>query len=334
MNSQNLDLNLLRVFDAVMTEKNLTRAADRLAMTQPAVSNSLKRLRAALKDELLIRTSHGVRATPYATRIWPGIRGALDSLQSAISPIAFDPATVTVTFRVAMPDSIAALLLPPLVGLVEQVAPGMQLQILSLTTREPRPMLHAGEADMAIGSFPGVVAGPAAGSESENESAGIEIDHARLYSGKYVCVMRRDHPLASGELTLDDYCAANHLQLSVAGRARGMVDERLAKLGRRRTTVLTVNQYFTAGRVIANSDLLTILPLHLLTATGMQDALMWKELPFSMPEMNVDMVWQRQETRNPAHRWLREKILHFVEDSTDSDTHMLLSRVELSGVVH
>jgi DNA-binding transcriptional LysR family regulator len=332
MNNENLDLNLLRVFDAVMTEKNLTRAADRLAMTQPAVSNSLKRLRAALNDDLLIRTSHGVRATPYATRIWPRIRGALDSLQSAISPAAFDPATVKVTFRVAMPDSIAALLLPPLVRLVEQVAPGMQLQILSLTTREPRPMLHAGEADMAIGSFPGVVAGPAIASDSN--SAGVEIDHARLYSGKYVCVMRRDHPLAGGELTLDDYCAANHLQLSVAGRARGMVDERLAKLGRRRTTVLTVNQYFTTGRVIANSDLLTILPLHLLTATGMQDALAWKELPFSMPEMNVDLVWQKQETRNPVHRWLREQIVHFVEDNTDRDTHMLLSRVDPSEALH
>jgi DNA-binding transcriptional LysR family regulator len=328
MNHQNLDLNLLRVFDAVMAEKNLTRAADRLAMTQPAVSNSLKRLRAALHDELLIRTAHGVRATPYATRIWPGIRSALGTLRSAISPVDFDPATVAVSFRLAMPDSIAALLLPPLVALAEHAAPGMQLQILSLTTREPRPLLHAGEADMAIGAFPGVLEGQ----PGEGDSAGIEIDHVRLYSGKYVCVMRTGHPLASGKLSLDDYCAANHLQLSVAGRARGMVDEKLAKLGRRRTTVLTVNQYFTAGRVIANSDLLTILPVHLLTATGMQDALVWKELPFSMPEMNVDLVWEKQETRNPAHRWLREKIMHFVDDSIDHDTHMLLARANASPV--
>lgn len=314
MSFKNLDLNLLRVFDAVMSEQNLTRAADRLAMTQPAVSNALKRLRDALGDELLVRTAHGVRATPRAEELWPTVREALAGLQAAIAPAAFDLSKVETTFRLAMADSTATLFLPTLVSAIEREAPGMRVRMAPLTTRDPRPMLLSADIDLAVGSFPGVLAQLAAGQGALSST----IRHHRLYTGKYVCVMRAGHPLAGVEMTLDRFCETHHLQVSFSGRARGMVDDELARMGRKRTTLLTVNQYFTAGRVIANSDLITILPYHLIAATGMRDALVWKALPVALPEMHVDMVWHERNERNKAHLWLRDQILRAVEISRES----------------
>ncbi|WP_151445658.1 LysR family transcriptional regulator [Lacisediminimonas profundi] len=314
MSFKNLDLNLLRVFDAVMSEQNLTRAADRLAMTQPAVSNALKRLRDSLGDELVVRTAHGVRATPRAEELWPTVREALSSLQAAIAPAVFDLSRVEATFRLAMADSTATLFLPTLVNAIEHEAPEMRVRMVPLTTRDPRPLLLSSDIDLAVGSFPGVLAQLAAGQGVLSTT----IRHQGLYSGKYVCVMRAGHPLAGGEMTLDRFCEAHHLQVSFSGRAHGMVDDELSKIGRKRTTLLTVNQYFTAGRVIANSDLITILPYHLIAATGMKDALVWKELPVTLPEMHVDMLWHERNARNRAHQWLREQILRAVEISRES----------------
>src|SRR5437899_7149854 len=135
-----LDLNLLRGFDAVMTEQNLTRAAGRLAMTQPAVSNALKRLRDSLHDDLLIRTAYGVKPTPRAEALWPTVRHALSELEAAVTPTTFDASTAQATFRMAMADATAALWLPALAHSIENEAPGLNARMVPLTTREPRPM--------------------------------------------------------------------------------------------------------------------------------------------------------------------------------------------------
>lgn len=303
-----LDLNLLRVFDAVMTEQNLTRAADRLAMTQPAVSNALKRLREALGDELLIRTAHGVKPTPHAEALWPTVRHALSELEEAVMPTSFDASNARVTFHLAMADATAALWLPALVRSIEREAPKIKVRMSPLMTREPRPMLLRGDIDLAIGFFPGVVAQLTGGPDTP-------IRHEQLYSGKYVCVMRKDHPLAKGPLTLDGYCSANHLLVSFSGRARGLVDDALAQLGRERRILLTVNQFFTGGRVVASSDLVTVLPRHLIASTGMTGALIAKDLPFPMPEIHIDMLWHERDARSPAHKWLRQHLTAITADS-------------------
>jgi DNA-binding transcriptional LysR family regulator len=303
-----LDLNLLRVFDAVMTEQNLTRAAGRLATTQPAVSNALKRLRDALGDELLIRTAHGVKPTPRAEVLWPIVRRTLADLEEAVAPaVNFDVSKAVATFRMAMADATAVLWLPALVRSIESEAPGVNVRMVPLTTREPRPMLLRGEIDLAIGFFPGVVA----------QLAGepyTPIRHSRLYSGEYVCVMRKNHPLAKVELTLDAYCAANHLLVSFSGRAHGLTDEALAQIKRERRILLTVNQFFTAGRVVANSDLITVLPRHLIASTGMSGSLISKELPFSLPTVHVDMLWHERDARSPSLAWLRAHVSSMMAD--------------------
>jgi DNA-binding transcriptional LysR family regulator len=120
--------------------------------------------------------------------------------------------------------------------------------------------------------------------------------------------MRRDHPLTKQELTVEAYCKANHLLVSFSGRAHGLVDEALAQLGCERRILLTVNQFFTAGRVVANSDLITVLPRHLMASTGMSDQLASRELPFAMPPVHLDMLWHERDGRSPAHQWLRKHL--------------------------
>ena len=310
VNFRTLDLNLLRVFDEVMAARNLTRAAASLAMTQPAVSNALRRLRDALGDELVVRAGYGVTPTPRAIALWPVVREALASLQASVAPTVFDPATSRQNFVLAMADATAAILVPPLVRHIEATAPGVSLRVLPLTTRDPRALLEAGEVDMAVGYFPAVVA--AIGLQTMQSGTPDNFSHALLYSGEYVCVMRRGHPLArdlnASPLTLDAYCEAHHLLVSFSGRPFGFIDEALAAINRTRRVVITVNQFFTAGRVVAGSDLLTVLPRHFLPSTGMQDELLVVELPFEVPPVRVDMVWHRRAQALAAQRWLREAI--------------------------
>lgn len=303
MNFRTFDLNLLRVFDEVMAERNLTRAARNLAMTQPAVSNAMRRLRDQLSDELLVRSGYGVEPTPLAEKLWPIVRQALGELRGAMVPDRFDPANSHASFQLAMADATAALLVPPLVRAIETQAPGVSLRVLPLTTRDPRSMLASTDLDLAVGYFPVAVGSITLASMQQGEAETTR--HQRLYDGEYVCVMRRDHPLANRRMTLDAYCEAHHLLVSFSGRPYGFIDEALAAVHRSRRIVLTVNQFFTAGRVVSNSDLLTVLPRHFLYANGMQQDFAIRQLPFKVDAIHIDMLWHRRQHSRPAHQWLR-----------------------------
>ena len=266
-NFRTLDLNLLRVFDEVMSERSLTRAARTLSLTQPAVSNALRRLREALGDELVHRSGQGVEPTAYALALWPAVHNALRELQELIVPSSFEPATADDTFVLAMADATAAALIPGLVDIIETEAPGVSIRVVPLATRDPRRLLDDAAADLAIGYFPAVLADLTARSQT---GAAVSFAHQRLYDGEYVCVMRQGHPFASGPLT--------------------------------------VNQFFTAGRVVANSNLLTVLPRHFVNVTGIADELVYRELPFDVPTVHVDAVWHHRQQQHSAHQWLRQTI--------------------------
>jgi DNA-binding transcriptional LysR family regulator len=313
VNFRTLDLNLLRVFDEVMSERNLTRAGANLAMTQPAVSNALRRLRDALQDELVVRSGYGVQPTPRALDLWPAVRAALDGLRAAMQTDRFEPAAARDSFVLAMADATAAQLVPPLVRRLEAVAPGVSLRVRPLLTRDPRPMLAAGELDAAVGHFPGAIA--TIGLQALQDGARGPFLHQRLYDGRYVGVMRDGHPLARGPLDLDLYCAARHLLVSFSGRPFGFVDEALAALGRRRRVVLTVNQFFTAGQVVAQTDLLTVLPARFVESAGSAAQLVTRPLPFELPPVHVDLLWHRAQTTRPSHRWLRDLIRGAADDA-------------------
>jgi DNA-binding transcriptional LysR family regulator len=302
VNFRTLDLNLLRVFDQVMTDRNLTRAARNLAMTQPAVSNALNRLREALGDRLVTRSGYGVEPTQRALALWPAVSDALRQLEASIAPGDFTASEATNTFVLAMADATAAELMPGLVEIMERDAPGVSMRTVPLTTRDPRKLLDEGQIDLAVGFFPAVLADLSAQAQAGGLAA---FDHQRLYHGEYVCVMRRGHPLASGPLTLKRYCEAHHLLVTFSGRPFGFIDESLASLGRKRRVVLTVNQFFTAGRVVATSNLLTVLPRHFLGVTGIASELVLRELPFEVPTVHVDSLWHRRQGQRSDHAWLR-----------------------------
>jgi DNA-binding transcriptional LysR family regulator len=301
-NFRTLDLNLLRVFDQVMAERNLTRAARNLAMTQPAVSNALNRLRDALGDKLVVRSGYGIDPTPRALSLWPAIADALRQMEASITPGDFIASEATNTFVLAMADATAAELMPNLVEIIERDAPGVSMRVLPLTTRDPRRLLDEGQMDLAVGYFPAVLADLTAQAQ---QGGMAPFDHQRLYHGEYVCVMRQGHPLARGPLTLKRYCDAHHLLVSFSGRAFGFIDEALASLGRKRRIVLTVNQFFTAGRVVSSSDLLTVLPRHFVKVTGMAHELVLRDLPFDVPPVHVDSLWHRRQGQRSDHAWLR-----------------------------
>lgn len=303
LNFRTLDLNLLRVFDVVMAERNLTRAAERLSLTQPAVSNALKRLRESVGEDLLTRETFGVKPTPRAEALWPDVRAALGHLRAAFSPEAFDPRADVATFRIAMSDATAALFMPPLVARIEQDEALATLRIIPLTTRDPSEMLERGDVDLAIGYFPETV--EALTSQGQESS----LRRAHLHDSDYVCVMREGHPLASGPLDLDAYCAADHLLVNFAGRPYGRADQALAALNRKRRVVLTVNQYFTAGRVVAHSNLLTVLPEFFVGATGYHEQVVTRPLPFDLPGLHVAMLWHQRNDRVSSHQWLRARLL-------------------------
>ncbi|WOB08284.1 LysR family transcriptional regulator [Piscinibacter gummiphilus] len=303
MNFKTLDLNLLRVFDAVMAERNLTRAAARLALTQPAVSNALRRFRESVGEELLTRATHGVVPTPFAEKLWPQVRAALDQLRAALDPGEFDPHRDAVSFRLAMADATAAVLLPPLIDHIEAEQALVNLRVIPLTTRDPRALVERGEIDVAVGYFPEAIA------ELVSQGAESALRHQRLNESEYVCVMRSGHPLAEGELTLDAFCQAHHLLVSFSGRPHGFVDQALASLNRTRRIVLTVNQFFTAGRVVARSDLLTVLPASFVVATGYQSQLVERPLPMPMARIHVEAMWHMRHDSVSAHQWLRERLV-------------------------
>ena len=305
-NFRTLDLNLLRVFDQVMAERNLTRAARNLSMTQPAVSNALNRLRDALGDRLVTRSGYGVEATPRALALWPAVADALRQLESSIAPGEFIAAQANSTFTLAMADATAAVVVPSLVEILERDAPGVSIRTVPLTTRDPRRMLDEGTVDLAVGFFPAVLADLTAQAQGGGMPA---FEHQRLYDGVYVCVMRKAHPLASaGALTLDQFCAARHMLVSFSGRPYGFIDEALASLGRQRRVVLTVNQFFTAGLVVETSDLLTVLPRHFIHVTGREEQLAASPLPFEVPPVHVDALWHRRLGQRPDHAWLRQAV--------------------------
>ncbi len=309
MSFLNLDLNLLRVFNQVMVDRNLSRAAGHLAMTQPAVSNAVARLREALGDTLFIRISSGVKPTAYAERIWPVVGDALQNLQASLLPERFDAMASTDTFRLAMADATAAVLIPPLVKLIQVQAPQVNLRVQPLLTRDPRQLLEQDAMDLAIGYFPKAVAAMSSADNTERFA------HHRLYDGQYQVAMRADHALSKGELTLDQFCDATHMLVSFSGRPFGFVDEALAAVGRKRRILITVNQFFTAGKVVVESDMLTVLPRHFVAATGYADKMAIKPLPLAVEPVHVEMLWHLRHQRAPAQQWLRARVIEAAQQA-------------------
>jgi DNA-binding transcriptional LysR family regulator len=293
MNYEQFDLNLLNVFDAVMTELNVTRASVRLNMTQPAVSNALKRLRHLLNDELFIKVPSGVSPTPKALEIWQPLRQALHQIRQTLEPIEFNPATETATFTIALNDFSAALILPPLMKVIEAIAPNINLRTIPNTHINAAMLLEQAEIDIAIGVFP---------------SPPPRLRSQPLMTSPWVCAMRRDHPLAGKKLTLDRYAQAKHLLVTLTGEATGLIEPLLQERGLNRRIGLTVNQFSVAPQILMNSDLIAVLPTRVVQLSGIADQFHLVAVPIEINPTSVKMMWHERIQQNTAQVWFRTQL--------------------------
>lgn len=294
MNYEQLDLNLLRVFNAVMTEQHVTRASQQLHMTQPAVSNALNRLRSLLDDELFVKVPGGVRPTLKAIELWPPIRDALAQIRQALEPNAFSPETDTATFTVAMNDLVAHLLLPKLVTVLETLAPGVDIHTIPTTNINAATMLEQADIDLAIGVFP-------------EPSSRLRL--YSLLSSPFTCVMRYDHLLSKQLLTTEEYVQAKHLLVTLTGETTGFIDILLQEMGLKRHIMLTVNQFSIAPQIVAESDLLAVLPVRLVEMSSFADQLHAKQLPIEISPSTLKMMWHERNHLDSAQIWLRSQII-------------------------
>jgi DNA-binding transcriptional LysR family regulator len=293
MNYEQFDLNLLNVFDAVMTELNVTRAAAQLNMTQPAVSNALKRLRYLLNDELFIKVSSGVSPTPKALQIWQPLREALHQIRQTLEPVEFNPATETATFTIALNDFNAALVLPPLMKVIEAIAPNINLRTIPNTHINAPMLLEQAEIDIAIGVFP---------------NSPPRLRSQTLLTSSWVCAMRYDHPLAGKELTLERYAQAKHLLVTLTGEATGVIEPLLQEQGLKRRIGLTVNQFSVAPQILVNSDLIAVLPTRIIQLSGIVKQLHLVPVPIKINPTSVKMMWHERSQQNAAQVWFRTQL--------------------------
>jgi DNA-binding transcriptional LysR family regulator len=294
MNLRRLDLNLLVVFDAVMREKNVTRAAERVFLTQSAVSSALGRLRHQLGDELFVRGPGRLRPTPRALELEEPVRALLAELEQVLSPPRFDPATERRTFTIATNDYFTAVVAPPLAKRLAREAPGIDLRIVP-TAGRPLEMLDAREADIVCTSW---------GQLPERFSV------ETLIEDDYVCVVHKDHPFARKAPTLAQFAKAKHLLVSPRGDARGFVDERLAEKGLTRRIALTVNHFAAAPQIVAETDCVLTVPRLIAERFAPPRSTAQFACPVPAPPAltRMSMIWHDRLARHPAHAWLRERL--------------------------
>lgn len=285
-----IDLNLFIVFEAVYRTRNLTRAAELLFITQPAVSNALARMRKTFDDPLFVSTPAGMVPTPVSENIIGRVREALQLLDSSThAGERFDPATSQRTFRLSMNDLTEALLLPALEEVLQRLAPGIRIESYFTTRREVPEALASGEVHLAIDAP--LIDDP-------------QLEQAPLGNDRYACLVRQDHPFAKKKLTLDDYLSLGHIHVSSRRQGPGLVDTELNKLGQRRNILTRVQHYLVAPLIAMRTDLALTAPLTLLQR---YDARILK-LPFDLPSLESHGYWHRSVAGDPAHRWLREQI--------------------------
>lgn len=290
MRLNKVDLNLFVVFDAIYSERNLTRAAEVLSITQPAVSNALNRLRTSLNDQLFVRTPQSMMPTPVADNIIGQVREALKLLTSSVQEgDVFVPAKTERTFKFSMNDMAESLLLPPLLELLHPQSPDINIISYPHERRDLVTDLASGQLDFAI-DIPVI--------------ADTNLCHRRLSNTHYVCVVRKDHPLSHAKLTMHDYLGLRHILVSSRRSGLGHVDMMLNRLGKNRTINLRISHHLVAQEIVQHSDLALTLPRSLAQKSGLKVL----ELPFTSDPLDWHLYWHKSADNDPANRWIREQI--------------------------
>jgi len=283
------DLNLFVVFDAIYTEQNLTRVADILHITQPAVSNALARLRVSLKDPLFVRTARGMRPTPVAQKLVESIRAGLSQFEICLEKQdQFIPGQFRRTFRISLNHAAEQIFVPALAKILASHGPNLSLEVALVDRLQAPTELSAGNLDAVIDAP--LLSHP-------------EINSLRLLSDDYVCVMRRDHPLARKRLTLNRYMSLEHVHIARL-RGTGHVDLALRSLGLRRNISLQLQNYVAAPAVISATDYALSAPRRV----AIQWDLAVAGLPFKTQSLEQTLYWHKSVEHDAASTWLRAKL--------------------------
>lgn len=291
------DINLMVVFEALMQERNLTRAAEKLFVAQPTVSAALARLRAMFNDPLLIRVGNRMEPSARAEEVIKYLTPALDAMSTALSMTHdFEPLTSKMTFRIGLSDDVESGLLPPLLRALRVEAPNVVVVVQHVDYWRIPDLLAAGDVTVGI-----------------SQTKGLPANAKRK-------VLRRSMPKllradsVPGGITLDDFCARPHALVSFAGDLSGFIDEALEELGRKRHVVLAVPQFNGLGSLLAGTDIVATVPDYtadVLTAAG---GLRAEDLPIPVRSFELHMAWRGAQDNDPAERWLRSRIQMFFGD--------------------
>lgn len=291
-NLSSLDLNLILTLAAILEERNLTKAAARLHVTQSAVSQALKKLREILSDSLLTRSPSGLILTPRAEKLLPQISIAITQLESVFSSnTEFDPLTSTRTFHIAATDYCEITILPALSKALDERAPGVSIHLMQSNSRIPHAEMTKGDVDLALGFFPEYPA---------------DFYQRKLFTEEFITAMRVDHPLASEALTLEKFIQAQHILVAPWGGSVGLIDELLAAQSQVRRVSRWVPHFQTVPPMLAESDYISTLPRRVVERFEKMLSLLIVPTPISVPDFGIFAFWHERTNRNPADIWLRE----------------------------
>lgn len=292
------DLNLMVIFDAIMQEQSVSAAAERLAMTQPSVSNALSRMRHVFKDPLFVKAGRGITPTPYAITLWQQIASPLNTISEAVNPKAFVPHYAKRTFRVALTDGMLSLLWLDLRKVIEQTAPHINLHAVPYTMNGESLLLNA-QVDLIADYVP---------------ELGKPIHRQHLSHNHFVALMSPQHKLANQDFDLKALVNSDNLLVSLSGDASGIVDTKLAEQNLTRRIAMTTNSFSSAMELIQQTSLICVLPFPIAAPAVNRGLLVAKTMPLAIPPAEISLAWHNRNNRDLGLRWLRETISKIMED--------------------
>ncbi len=297
MKLSDIDLNLFVVFDAIYTEGNLTRAGEIIGITQPAVSNSLSRLRNLFNDPMFVRTAEGMVPTPVSQNIVGSVRQALGLIRSSVQESEiFDPLASDKRFRISMSDLSQSILLPYLFGKIKREAPQIAIDCYHIRRRDMNIELASGNLDLAV-DIP-LTPDP-------------QIKHAPLFSHPHVCVIRKNHSMVqeNAKLDIDTYLALSHIHISSRRGGLGHTDLALGKMGKRRQIGLRTQHYLAVPELVSRTDLALTVPRVFAEFLASRLAVNYYELPFEVPHLESYLYWHESTDKDQANKWMRDMLL-------------------------
>ena len=295
MKLSDIDLNLFVVFDAIYTEGNLTRAGEIIGITQPAVSNSLSRLRNLFDDPLFVRTAEGMVPTPVAQNIIGSVRQALGLIRSSVQESeSFDAKSSDKRFRMSMTDLSQAIVLPNLFTMVKKEAPMVAIDCYQVHRRDMNIELASGNLDLAI-DIP-LTPDP-------------QIKQVPLFAHPYVCVISQNNDKVGEKLELDQYLSLQHIHISSRRGGLGLVDLALGKMGRKRDLVLRTQHYLSTPQLLDGTNFTLTVPKIFAEFLGTTVASRYVALPFEVPPLESYLYWHESTDKDQANLWMRDLIL-------------------------